>query len=129
MCKNRSEEWCVGPSFGPFVINIVVVVVVMVAVVVQAEKLMQDMLESGLTPNVITYTSLMVVLRKGGQYQKSIGILDLMRSKVGGYMALGGWGGVGGYVGMGGWMGHGSMGQWINGSMDQWINGSMGRWV
>lgn len=48
----------------------------------QAEKLMQDMLEAGLTPNVVTYTSLMVVLRKGGQYEKSIGILNLMREKV-----------------------------------------------
>lgn len=43
---------------------------------------MQDMLESGLTPNVVTYTTLMVVLRKGGQYEKAISTLDLMRSKV-----------------------------------------------
>lgn len=43
---------------------------------------MQDMLEAGLTPNVVTYTSLMVVLRKGGQYEKSIGMLSLMRAKV-----------------------------------------------
>lgn len=48
----------------------------------QAEKLMEDMLEAGLAPNVVTYTSLMVVLRKGGQYEKSIGMLGLMRSKV-----------------------------------------------
>lgn len=43
---------------------------------------MQDMLDSGLTPNVITYTSLMVVLRRGGQFEKSVGVLDLMRSEV-----------------------------------------------
>lgn len=43
---------------------------------------MQDMLEAGLTPNVVTYTSLMVVLRKAGQYEKSIGMLNLMRAKV-----------------------------------------------
>lgn len=49
---------------------------------VQAEKLLEDMLDDGLTPNVITYTSLMVVLRRGGQHERSIKILDLMRSKV-----------------------------------------------
>lgn len=41
------------------------------------------MLDAGLTPNVFTYTSLMVVLRRGGQHEKSIKILDLMKSKVG----------------------------------------------
>lgn len=40
------------------------------------------MLDAGLTPNVVTYTSLMVVLRRGGQTEKSIKILDLMKSKV-----------------------------------------------
>lgn len=49
---------------------------------IQAEKLLQEMLEAGLTPNVITYTSLMVVLRRGDQFEKAVGILDLMRSKV-----------------------------------------------
>lgn len=49
---------------------------------VQAEKLLEDMLDDGLTPNVITYTSLMVVLRRGGQHERAIKILDLMRSKV-----------------------------------------------
>ena len=49
----------------------------------QAENLLQDILDAGLTPNVVTYTSLMVVLRKSGQYEKAISILKLMRSKVG----------------------------------------------
>lgn len=49
---------------------------------VQAEKLLEDMLDDGLTPNVITYTSLMVVLRRGGQHERCINMLDLMRSKV-----------------------------------------------
>lgn len=43
---------------------------------------MESMLEDGLTPNVITYTSLMVVLRRGGQHEKSIRVLDLMKSEV-----------------------------------------------
>lgn len=47
----------------------------------KAEKLLESMLEDGLTPNVITYTSLMVVLRRGGQHEKSIRILDLMKSE------------------------------------------------
>lgn len=49
---------------------------------IQAEKLLQDILEAGLTPNVVTYTALMVVLRKSGQYEKAIGIINLMQSKV-----------------------------------------------
>lgn len=43
---------------------------------------MSEMLDAGLTPNVVTYTSLMVVLRRAGQPEKSIKILDLMQSKV-----------------------------------------------
>lgn len=50
--------------------------------VFQAENLLSEMLDAGLTPNVVTYTSLMVVLRRGGQPEKSIKILDLMKSKV-----------------------------------------------
>ena len=53
----------------------------------QAEKLLSEMLDAGLTPNVVTYTSLMVVLRRGGQPEKSIKILDLMKSKVSNIMA------------------------------------------
>lgn len=48
----------------------------------QAEKLLSEMLDAGLTPNVITYTSLMVVLRRGGQAERAVKILDLMKSKV-----------------------------------------------
>lgn len=51
--------------------------------VFQAEELLSQMLGAGLTPNVVTYTSLMVVLRRGGQPEKCIKILDLMNSKVG----------------------------------------------
>lgn len=40
------------------------------------------MLKAGLTPNVVTYTSLMVVLRKGGQQEKCIDLLRLMQEKV-----------------------------------------------
>ncbi|CAN0542513.1 unnamed protein product, partial [Laminaria digitata] len=39
------------------------------------------MLEAGLIPNVVTYTSLMVVLRRGGQPEKAIQVLELMKSK------------------------------------------------
>jgi len=55
---------------------------VSLALLLKAERLLSEMLDAGLTPNVVTYTSLMVVLRRGGQHEKCIKILDLMKSEV-----------------------------------------------
>lgn len=49
----------------------------------QAEKLLQGILDAGMAPDVVTYTSLMVVLGNAGQYEKAVNLLDTMRAEVG----------------------------------------------
>ncbi|CAA0384686.1 unnamed protein product [Arabidopsis thaliana] len=47
----------------------------------EAEKILSDMEEEGIVPNIVTYNTLMVIYMEEGEFLKALGILDLVKEK------------------------------------------------
>ncbi|XP_010503270.1 PREDICTED: pentatricopeptide repeat-containing protein At3g46610 [Camelina sativa] len=47
----------------------------------EAEKILSDMEEEGIVPNIVTYNTLMVIYMEEGEFLKSLGVLDLVKEK------------------------------------------------